>query len=248
MTPVNPEKLTFYDGRIHPIDKERLYKFETKAVLGRYYNNQQVASISLIEDLGQFNLDFTNVHGMYSEEIPDIDPRSARLFTLWAEDKDTQEVVCLIKGDILLLSLQWTDDSIHDYYFLDENVPYYPMVVISSFRTILKELSDFPPLLESVKEQIELYWRELREHQINTLKKNTDLWRRYVLSFDRIVHFSFLVPSIDRELIDSLRSQNYRTTGVMQLLASPTSSYDQALTESHLKEAKKVIESYSQEN
>ena len=169
MTSYKIKKLTFYDGRNHPIDKERLYQFETKAVLDRYYSSQQVASVTLIEDLGPFNLDFTNIHGITSEEIPDIDPRSARLFTLWAEDVETKEVVVILKGYYILLSLHWTDDAIHDYYFLDEDVPYYPMVVISSFRTILKELSDFPPLLESVKEQIELYWRELREHLINTL-------------------------------------------------------------------------------
>ena len=60
--------------------------------------------------------------------------------------------------------------------------------------------------------------------------------------FDKIIHFSFLCSSKDRELIDSLRQKDYRTTGVMQLMSSPTGSYDQAMIKSHLKAAKKIVE------
>ena len=117
----------------------------------------------------------------------------------------------------------------------------FTVAVISSFRTTIKEEIQILKILDRVTSEIELNWRTLRQRVIENLSPGSDLWKRYVLCFDRIIHFSILCPSIDRELIDALRMKNYRTTGVFQLLASPATAYDQAMVNSHLTEAKKLI-------
>ncbi|MFX0174369.1 MAG: hypothetical protein ACFE9L_21030, partial [Candidatus Hodarchaeota archaeon] len=61
-------------------------------------------------------------------------------------------------------------------------------------------------------------------------------------------HFSFMCSSFDRELIEALRRKNYRMTGILQMFASSTPSYDQAMVSSHLREAKKLLEQASLED
>ncbi|MFW9991528.1 MAG: hypothetical protein ACFFD4_05675 [Candidatus Odinarchaeota archaeon] len=239
------KRLRFYNGREHSIDKEQLYEFETKAVIDRYYSGRDIDASTLLEDLGPTVLDYTNVHH-WSKEIPDIDKRSARLFTMWAEDEETGAIVALFRGFYVLLSYKWGTTYLKDYYFFNETVPYYPIAVVSSFRTTVRD-EQLDELLDRTRKEIELNWRGLRQQLIETLEKNTDLWRRYVLCFDKIVHFSFLCPSIDRELIDSLRRNDYRTTGVLQLLASPTASFDQIMIKLHLKEAERIMKKYEEE-
>lgn len=114
------------------------------------------------------------------------------------------------------------------------------MAIISSFQTILKDEEHLIELLDQVREEILKNWQELRDRMIKTLEK-TDLWKRYVLSFERIIHFSFLCSAIDRVLLEALRRKDYRITGVLQMLASPTPSYDQAMVASHLNDAKRII-------
>ena len=234
-------QLRFYDGRIHSIDQKRLVDFETRAIINRYYHGEEINVSTLIEDLGPINLDFTNIHP-WSEKIPDIDKRSARLFTLWAEDEKTKDVVLILRGFYVVLSFTWGKSQVSEYFGLTENAPYYPIAVISALRTAIFDDLQLSALLDRIKEEIDLNWRKLRQQTINNLDKTDDLWKRYVFCFDKIIHFSFLCSCIDRELIDSLRKKDYRTTGVMQLMSSPTISYDQAMIKSHLKAAKKLVE------
>jgi len=239
-------QLQFYNGRDHSIDKKRLAEFETRAIINRYYHGEEIDVATLIEDLGPINLDFTNIHP-WSEKIPDIDRRSARLFTLWAEDRETKDVVLILRGFYVVLSFTWGKTQLIDYFGLTENVPYYPMAVISSLRTVVYENIQLRALLDRIKAELEENWKELRQQVINNLDKNDDLWKRYIFCFDKIIHFSFLCSSMDRELIDSLRKEGYRTTGVLQLMSSPTISYDEAMIKSHLKEARKIIEEAERE-
>lgn len=235
------KRLTFYNGRTHYIDKERIFKFEMEAVINRFYSGRPINSTTLIEDLGPIQLDFTDVHP-WAPEIPDINERSARLFTLWAENGETKDVILILRGIYVLLPFQWGESSLLEYYNLAEDLPFYPLAVISSFRTTFRDEYLILQLIDRTKEEIEHIWRKLRQSVIDRLEEGSNLWKRYVLFFERIIHFSFLCPSIDRELLDALRMKNYRTTGVMQLMASPASSYDQAMINSHLLDAKQLIE------
>ncbi len=238
-------QLRFYDGRINHIDQERLFNFEMKATIERYYSKRSIRDATQrLEDLGPFVVDFTNIMP-WTKEIPDVDRRSARLFTIWAEDGATTEVILIVRGFYLLLPVYTSTPSLREYYFYQENVIYYPMVVISSFRTVFKDEVVLSELIDRAKDEIELNWKKVKENVIKNVDSSTDLWKRYLSSFDQIVHFSFLSPSIDRELIEALRMKNYRTTGVMQVLASPTPSFDQAMIESYSKKAKKLMEKYA---
>lgn len=234
-------RLRFYNGREHSIDEKKLVEFEMKAIINRYYAGEEIDVATLIEDLGPINLDFTNIHP-WSKTIPDIDQRSARLFTLWAEDMDTKDVVLILRGFYVVLSFKWGKNQLVDYYFTADNVPYYPIVVVSALRTIFQDEQQLTELIDRIKEELEINWRELRQQVINSLEKNSDLWRRYVFCFEKIIHYSFLCPSMDREFIEALRKKNYRTTGVMQLMSSPTISYDNVIIDNHLEEAKRLIE------
>ena len=239
MSPSLSDQLRFYNGRTHSIDQKRLAEFETRAIINRYYHGEEINVATLIEELGPINLDFTNIHP-WSDQIPDIDKRSARLFTLWAED-DNKDVVIILRGFYAILSVTWGKNQLLDYFSVTENVPYYPMVVVSALRTIIHDRLQLSALLDRTKDEIELNWRELRLQVINNLDKNDDLWKRYVFCIEKIIYYSFLCSSMDRELIDSLRRIGYRTTGVMQLMSSPTMSYDKVMIDSHLKEAKKLM-------
>ena len=139
-------------------------------------------------------------------------------------------------------SFPWGKSQLSEYFGLADDSPYYPIAVITALRTALYEDNQLSVLLDRIKKEIELNWRELRQQIINNLDKNDELWKRYVYWFDQIIHISFLCSTKDRELIDSLRQKDYRTTGVMQLMSSPTGSYDQAMIKSHLKAAKKIVE------
>ncbi|MHA2247599.1 MAG: hypothetical protein ACXADY_21805 [Candidatus Hodarchaeales archaeon] len=208
-------QLRFYNGRDHSIDKKRLAEFETRAIINRYYAGEEIDVATLIEDLGPINLDFTNIHP-WSEKIPDIDKRSARLFTIWAEDEETKDIAIILRGFYVVLSFKWGKSQLIDYFGLTENVPYFPMAVISALRTVVYDNLQLTALLDRTKVAIEDNWRELRQQTLNHLEKNDELWKRYVFCFDKIIHFSFLCSCMDRELIDSLRKEGYRTTDHQQ--------------------------------
>lgn len=234
------DELKFYDGRIHSIDRNRLFKFDMRSIIDRYYSGQNIDSATIFEDIGPVAIDYSNVQH-WSNEIPDLNSKGARVFTLWAEGEKTKEVIVILRGFYILIPFKLGEQTVKEYYIGGETGPYYPVAVISSFRTIYSNELQLNKLVDRVKEEIQLNWQKIRQELLERLDK-TELWKRYVLSFEQIIHYSFLVPGIDRELIEALRRQNYRTTGVFQLLSSPTTSYDQAMINSHLKEAKIIME------
>ncbi len=240
------DQLKFYNGRTHVIDKKRLSEFETKALLSRFYSGRNMEVATVIEDIGPLAVFYTNVQP-WAEEIPDIDKKSARVFTIWGEDQDTKEIITLLKGLFIVLPFEWGKEIIEDYYSLVETVPYYPLAIVSSFLTIYSEQEQIENLLNRVIEEIQKHWIKKRQNLIQTLKK-TELWKRYVLSFEKIIHFSFMCSSFDRELIEALRRKNYRMTGILQMFASSTPSYDQAMVSSHLGEAKELLKRANQED
>ncbi|MFW9996872.1 MAG: hypothetical protein ACFFD4_32825 [Candidatus Odinarchaeota archaeon] len=240
MDPEVVNRLKFHNGHFNAIDEKRISGFEAKAIIDRFYFGQNVDVTAIIEDLGPTVVLFSNVQP-WSGELPDIDKKSARLFTIWAEDEKTKEVITIIQGFFILSPFKFHgEETFVDYYYFKENVPYYPIAIISGFLTVLNaELID--DLLERLIEEIQKYWGELRQRVIESVSK-TNLWKRYVFSFEKIIHFSFVCPSFDRGLFEALRRKNYRVTNVLQLMASPTPSYDQAKVKTHIEEAKRTLE------
>ncbi|MFQ5981203.1 MAG: hypothetical protein ACE5OZ_23930 [Candidatus Heimdallarchaeota archaeon] len=239
--------IKFHDGREEPIDVDRIIEFENRSLNDRLFQGQEEVDAKIIlEELGPCVIDFANVHG-WSQDIPDIHPSSARLFTIWGENTETGEVVGLIRGYFVLPPFSSSRTSTRDYYTQQERVPYYPLACISSFRTILNEREVLDEFLDQMLEAISKNWQKLRNDTIERLKKGSDLWKRFLLSFDDIIHFSFLCPSIDRGVIDALKRKDYRTTGVMQLLASASPFYDQAAKDHHLRTVQRIIDKYEKE-
>ena len=234
------EQLRFYNGLVNSIDKTRMTLFEQRSITDRFYSGGDVNTETVIEELGPTSIHYSNVQP-WAKEIPDIDKRSARTFSIWAEDQKSKEVVVSVRGFYILIPLQWGKETIQEYYSFSEHVPYYPVAVVSSFLTIINDKEELNDLIERVKEEIQQNWQNLRQRIIETLNK-TDLWKRYVLSFENIIHFSFLCSAFDRELVNALRTNDYRITGALQMLASPTYSYDKAMVVSHLNKAKEIID------
>jgi len=232
-----------YNGRTKTLDVEKMIKFDQESVFGRYYRSRPLDTSNMFEQFGDWVVDYTNVHS-WAEEIPDVDPRSARLFTLWAEDSQTGTLLGLIRGFFVLVPFTLDKSTLHDYYSLDEGIPYYPMAIISSFRTIVTEEKQMDELLEKMREGISLNWKEVRESIIKRLSKSSKLWKRYILSFPDVIHFTFICPSFDREIIDALNRKDYRITGVMQILSSPSPLYDEATIRHHLRSAQEIIDDY----
>ncbi|MFX0122971.1 MAG: hypothetical protein ACFFAE_04980 [Candidatus Hodarchaeota archaeon] len=234
-------QLRFYDGRKHPIETERLLKFEIQSVIDRFYYDRVVDAITVIDDFGSIHLDYSNIQ-LWSKEIPDIDERSARLFIIWAEEEKSKNVVLILRGFFILVPFKFGKEALKGYHY-DYQSPCYPMAIVTSFRTTITNIAELSELIDRVKQRIELNWRNIRQQVIDTLDK-TELWERYVLSLEKLTYFSFLCPSTDRELIEALKRQNYRTTGFLRILASPTPSYDEIMIKSHVSEAKKLIEKH----
>lgn len=237
------EHLRFYDGREKPIEKDQLIKFEIKSVIDRFYSTRNIDATTVVEDIGPTHIDYTNIQH-WSTDIPDIDNRSVRLFTLWAEDEENKEVVLILRGFYVLVPFKFAKEALEEYYYYDKDTPCYPLVVVSAFRTIYTDIAILSDLIERVKLEIEFNWQKVRQKAIDTINKESDLWERYVISLNKIIHVSFLIPSIDRELITAFKQKNFQTTGVMQILTSPTPSYTEIMAKSHLTEAKKLIKKY----
>lgn len=239
MKPYSIDQLRFYDGRVNFIDKKRINTFETRAIFDRFYSGSTTDVNTVIESLGPTCLFYSNVQP-WATEIPDIDSRSTRLFTIWGEDQNTNEIIVLLRGYYILPPFIMGSDTIKDYYFFSETSSYYPIVIISSFLTVLHDLQELGKLLRRTEVEIQKNWQELRQRVITSYEK-TDLWKRYVLSFDKIVHFSYVCSSFDRELAEALREKNYQMTGALHVFASTTPSYDQAMVAAHIDEAKKIL-------
>ncbi|MFX0116926.1 MAG: hypothetical protein ACFFB3_20425 [Candidatus Hodarchaeota archaeon] len=239
--------IRFHDGREEPIDVDRIIEFENRSLNDRLFQGQEEVDAKIIlEELGPCVIDFANIHGS-SQDIPDIHPSSARLFTIWGENAATGEVIGLIRGYFVLPPFSSSRTSTRDYYTQQERVPYYPLACISSFRTILKEKEALDEFIDQLLVAVSKNWQKLRVITIERLRKGSDLWKRFLLSFDHIIHFSFLCPSIDRDVIDALKRKDYRVTGVMQLLASASPFYDQAAKNHHLRTVQQILDKYDGE-
>jgi hypothetical protein len=251
------QQLLFHDGLKSSINRERLFRFEMKAVIDRLYGKEgrEIYSTTLMEELGPINIDFTNLHAHLRQDIPDLDPRTARLFSLWAENPDTKEIVAILRGYYILIPFRWGESTIRDYYFYDndhqpsetrEQTPFYPMVVIASFRTTFSDPEIINALIERSLAEIEEHWKRLRQGIVERVDKDSKVWSRYVLAMDKVIHYTFLIPTMEREIIETLRKSGYRTTGVLQLLASPTLSYNETELQEHLREAQRVLQKKSE--
>ena len=229
----------FYDGSQNFIDNKRSIIFEKKAVMEKFFNKENIIAKDLIENLGPFQFDFANMM-QWSTDIPDIHPNSARLFCLWAEDINTKEVMCIIRGCIFLVSFDWSLSSLNDYYDLkDHDTTYYPYVVISSFRNIFTTNDEIETLVLASKQAIQNHWKVLRQKVINQLPKDTDLWLRYQKSGEEIITISILFPSFDLKLNNVLKNLNFKTSSVFQLATSSTETFDKASLEDHFSKVKK---------
>ena len=233
--------LQFHDGRKTSISQERLVQFDIRSVVDRFYQTQTIDASAVISDLGPIHIDYTNIQD-WAGEIPDIDKRSARVFILWADNPETKEVFLLLRGYFILVPFQFGIEQLKEYHF-QHDTPCQPMAIISSFRTTFDDVEVLVELVDRVENELNNHWRETRKNLIDTLEK-TFLWERYVYSLETISYISYLCPSIDRELLAALKRKNFSPTGVLQVMASPTGSYDQLSLESHLKEAKGIIKSY----
>jgi hypothetical protein len=143
--------MVIHDGRELPIDLERMTKFDQISMIQRYFGNREVDTSKIIEMLGPWVVDFTNLHA-WSKDIPDIDSRSARLFSIWVEDADTREIIGVANGFILLVPFTFSTTHVRDYYSVKDELPYYPMAIIHTMRTIIKH-----------EEQLDLFLDRLRE-------------------------------------------------------------------------------------
>ncbi|MFX0015099.1 MAG: hypothetical protein ACFFB2_08250 [Promethearchaeota archaeon] len=232
--------IIIHDGREEPIELGQMIDFE-KNVYERFYEPaREYDTTHQIEKLGPVLIDFTNVHS-WAKDIPDIDPRSARLFSVWLEDAKTHKIIGIAHGFFILLPFLLSSATPQEYYSFQGDGPYYPIAIIYSVRTTISNEMQLDLFLDRLWEGISANWKKIRTNIINRLPKGSDLWKRYIFSFENIIHFTFLCPSIDREIIDALERNDYRITSVLQLLASPTPSYDEATIKHHLYTARKVL-------
>ncbi|MFW9853486.1 MAG: hypothetical protein ACFFFG_00400 [Candidatus Thorarchaeota archaeon] len=234
------DQFAFYDGQIHPIDKERMSNFDTMAFIDRFYPDlDTITHEQIIGELGTHAIDFTNIHG-WSQEIPDVDDRSARLFTIWAENVLTKEVIAIVKGHIILHPFESTRNGIKDYYFGTADTPYYPKVLITTFRIVLTEAKELNDFISQLFDVIEIKWQTIRKRVISS-SVDPEIRKRYILSFKKIIYYSCVIPSVDKDLIKALRRKDYVITGVSQILSAKSVSYDEALVAHHINIAKKQI-------
>ncbi len=235
--------LRFHDGLKDTIDVERMTEFDVESILEPLYDTRtDIDASQILEELGPWALDYTNLYD-WSENTPDVYSKGSRLFQLWAEDLDTGKVVGVIRGHLALLPFTWSAVTLRDYYNKGETVPFYPMAIITSLRSTIKKNRELDLFLDTALEEIQSTWKRERQEAIDTMKKDSELWRRYVAAFEDVIHFTILCPSIHRRLIDALKRKDYRISGVMQLLASPSNVYDKATIDHHIRNVEKVLKS-----
>ena len=232
--------IKFHNGQKEPLNSERMADFERKSIMARLFSEEVINATSLLEQLGPTILDYTNIHD-WSQEIPDISTKSARIFIIWAENSQTKEILGVTRGFFIIVPFTFTMQTAEEYYKFQEDTPYYPMAIVTSLKYISMPKKHLDTFLSKLRDYLSLEWIERRKTIIDNLKKDSDLWKRYLFSFKELIHFTFQCPSIDRELIDSLQRNNYRITGIIQLLASPSPSYDEASVKHHILTAKKQL-------
>lgn len=234
----------FHDGLKESIDVKRMTEFDVNSILNQLYEHRDVDSSELLEELGPWALDFSNVFG-WSENIPDVDPQSARLFQIWAEDEKSKSVIGTIKGYFTLVPFTFSSSTLKDYYMLQAEVPFYPMAIVTSLRTTIKEIEPLDDFLQKILNEVSQTWMKRRAEVISNLESGSELWKRYLYSFEQIIHFTIMCPSIHRIIIDALKRMDYRITGVMQLLASSSPFYDKATIDHHIRKVKAILEKQS---
>lgn len=243
-------QIQFHDGREEAIDTKRRQDFDRKVFFERFFPNKQIDPTSIYDRFGDWMLDYTNVHAEKKKEgLLDINEDSVRIFTLWAENIDTGDILCTLRGFIHLGSFgfdsSWYDDIlIRDWEYSDSDLSEYryPWAIVSSFRTILKEEQDLHIIIQKVKIEINQYWKKIRKRTINRFEKGTPRWKYYVLSHDEVIHYTIVCPSIDREVIEVLLDTDFSIADFMQILVSKTPAYDEATIRHHLNTAKKILD------
>lgn len=234
-------RLKFHDGLKESIDVDRMTDFDVQSILEPLYDTRSdVDASQILEELGPWALDYTNLYD-WSENTPDVHTKGSRLFQLWAEDTNSGKVVGVVRGHLALVPFTWSAVTLRDYYKKGETAPFYPMAIITSLRSTLRENRDLDIFLDRTFKEIRKAWTREREEAIVTIQKDSELWRRYVASFEEIIHFTILCPSIHRRLIDALKRKDYRISGVMQLLASTSNVYDKATIDHHIRNVEKVL-------
>ena len=236
-------EIKIHNGRKKTFSIDQMIEFDNDSIFGRFYDSKPLDTSIMFEQLGDWVLDFTNAH-IWAEGIPDIDPQSARIFTLWAEDPETGKILGRVRGFFVLIPLTLNISTIYDYYSFEGEIAYYPMAIISSFRTTYIEEKHLDSFLEQIRTEISFYWKEVREDVIKRLPKESKLWKRYVYSFPEVIHFTILCPAFDREMIRALNRIDFKISGVMQIFSSPSPLYDEAIIKDHLLSAQKTVNDY----
>jgi hypothetical protein len=232
------DQFVFHDGIVDAIDGDRMVVFETQSMIERHNYSIFTESNIILDELGPAAIDFADIHE-YARLIPDINEKSARLFTIWVEDADTSNIVAITKGHIILHPFDLS--YVHGYYQgKDDMRPFYPKVLFTSFRTVLKGEEMITSIISQLLIAIEKKWKAIREYVINKVN-DKELKKRYILSFDNIIYFTFLLPSIENEVIRALQRKKYQISGIMQILSARTSSYNQAVIDHHVKTAVEQI-------
>lgn len=231
----------FYDGRVTPVDSKKLQQFDIKAMVERYGYDFLTETNLVLDELGPFAIDFNNIFP-YSKTVADIGKTSTRLFTVWAEDSISKEVIGISKGHILLhhfdmIAMGDAKGYYHEELGNMENIiPYYPKVLITSCRTILKNDDIIEKYIQELLQFIEKIWKALRSNIINS-SEDLNLKKRYIKCFEDIIYVTFLIPSQENILMRVLRKKNYQLSGVMHLMSRKEQSYDKAVLDHHIQRA-----------
>ena len=127
-----------------------------------------------------------------------------------------------------------------DYYFGKTDASYYPKVLITTFKIVLTEAKKLDDFITYLSDVIEIKWQSIRERVISS-SVNKDIRKRFILSFKKIIYYSYIIPSVEQDLIKALKRRDYLITGVSQILSSKSVSYDEAVVDNHINESKKLI-------
>ncbi|MFW9779519.1 MAG: hypothetical protein ACFFE8_11745 [Candidatus Heimdallarchaeota archaeon] len=240
-------QIQFHNGREEAIDTKRRQEFDRR-IIRKFFPNRQIEATDLFDRFGDWMMDYTNIHAEKKDEgLSDINEESVRIFTLWAENIDTREILCIVRG---FFQLGWFDYSslldsslrIEWEYPDSELGPSYPWAIISSMRTILIEEQNLRILIQKMKAEINQTWKKIRNSVIDRLKKGSLRRKLYVLSFNEVVHYTIICPSMDREIIEVLLDTDFLISGFMQILTSKAPAYDEATIRHHLNSSKKILE------
>ncbi|MBD3405955.1 MAG: hypothetical protein GF411_07500 [Candidatus Lokiarchaeota archaeon] len=233
-------QIIFHDGRVKQATSDQMAKFDSESVIELLYESTERGTVHVTEETGPYVIDFSNIHP-WGKEIPDIDKRSTRIFSIWAENQSEKKIVGLAQGYYLLFPFSWGVASLDEFYNPSGEVPYYPMCLFTSLRTTLND-NEFEPFFDQLLNAIEKNWQKYRNQAIDIIERGSPLWKRFVLCFDKIIHYTVLCPSADRRLIEMLKKRSFNLTGVIQVLALMSQSYDKAALENHMRTAKSLID------